>query len=32
MASVDIGDCSGWVIKKGQFQFLITILAVFAVL
>ena len=29
MASVDIGDFSCWDIKKGQFQFLVTFLAVF---
>ena len=29
MAIVDIGDFGGWDIKKGQFQFLVTFLAVF---
>ena len=29
MTSVDIGDFSCWYIKKSQFQFLVTFLAVF---
>ena len=31
MTSVDIGDFSCWDIKKSQFQFLVTFLAVFLV-